>query len=177
MKNSKKRGISRPALALTRGALVAAMYVALTWLSSIMGLSSGVIQFRFSEALCILPVFMPEAIPGLFVGCLISNLIATANPWDILFGSLATLIGAVGTFLLRRLPKGLAWLASLPPVLSNMIIVPPVLIFAYGAEDAYWFLLLTVGIGELVCAGFGGSTLYYALRRTRLFDIGMKKNK
>lgn len=174
MKN-KKRGMSRPALALTRGALVGAMYVALTWLSSLLGLSSGVIQFRFSEALCILPVFMPEAIPGLFVGCLISNLIATANPWDILFGSLATLIGAVGTYLLRRLPVKLAWIASLPPVLANMLIVPPVLILAYGAADAYWFLLVTVGLGELVCAGFGGSTLYYALRRTKIFEIGKRK--
>ena len=173
--SNKKKGMSRPALALTRGALVAAMYVALTWLSSLMGLSSGVIQFRFSEVLCILPVFMPEAIPGLFVGCLISNLIATANPWDILFGSLATLIGAFGTYLLRRLPPKFGWVASLPPVLSNMIIVPPVLILAYGATDAYWFLLITVGVGELVCAGFGGSALYYALRKTKLFEIGTRK--
>ena len=150
-------------------AVIAAMYVTLTWLSSILGLSSGVIQFRFSEFLCILPVFMPEAIPGLFVGCLISNLISTANPWDILFGSLATLIGAVGTYLLRKLPRGLIWLASLPPIISNMLIIPPVLILAYGAEEAYWFLALTVGLGELVCAGFGGTALCYALRRTKLF--------
>ena len=150
----------------TRGALIGAMYVVLTLLASAMGLSSGVIQFRFSEALCILPVFMPEAIPGLFIGCLISNLLAGGVIWDVVFGSIATLIGAVGAYYLSKLPEKLKWVATLPTVFSNMIIVPFVLIYAYGAPDSYFFLALTVGIGEIVCAGFGGTGLYYLLNKT-----------
>lgn len=150
----------------TRGALIGAMYVVLTLLASAMGLSSGVIQFRFSEALCILPVFMPEAIPGLFIGCLISNLLAGGVVWDVVFGSIATLIGAIGAYYLRKLPEKLKWVATLPTVLANMIIVPFVLIYAYGAPDSYFFLALTVGIGEIVCAGFGGTALCYLLKKT-----------
>lgn len=149
----------------TRGAMIAAVYVALTLLASAMGLSSGVIQFRFSEALCILPIFLPEAIPGLFIGCLISNLIAGGVIWDIIFGSIATLIGALGARWLKNLPEGKKWIATLPTVFSNMIIVPFVLIYAYGAPDSYIFLMLTVGIGEVVCATFGGSALYYLMKK------------
>ncbi len=156
------------ALFLTRGALIAAMYVALTYLCSLLGLSSGVIQFRISEALCILPVFMPEAILGLGVGCLLSNLIAGGMPMDIFVGALATLIGAIGAYLLRRLPKGLMWLATLPTVLSNALIIPIILMLEYGVDDGYFFLFATVGIGEVVCAGIGGSILYYALRKTKI---------
>ena len=82
-------------LYLTRGALVTALYVALTYLATLFGLSSGVIQFRFSEALCVLPIFMPEAVLGLTVGCLLSNIISGCVIWDIIFGTLATLIGAI----------------------------------------------------------------------------------
>lgn len=153
---------------LTRGALIAALYVAMTYLSSLFGLSSGVIQFRISEALTILPVFMPEAIPGLFVGCVLSNLMtAGAHPLDIVFGSVATLIGAVLTYLLRRLPPRLAWIAAVPPIIANAVIVPFVLMLAYGSEGSYLYFMLTVGLGELVCAGVGGSALYYSLRKIR----------
>ena len=157
-----------PALRLTRGALVGALYVALTYLSTLFGLSSGVIQFRVSEALTVLPVFMPEAIPGLFVGCVLSNLMTPGvHPLDIVFGSVATLVGAIGTYLLRRLPKKLMWLSTLPPILSNAVIVPFVLMFAYGAEGSYLFFMLTVGVGEIACAGFGGAALYYSMRKIR----------
>ena len=157
-----------PALRLTRGALVGALYVALTYLSTLFGLSSGVIQFRVSEALTVLPVFMPEAIPGLFVGCVLSNLMTPGvHPLDIVFGSVATLVGAIGTYLLRRLPKKLMWLSTLPPILANAVIVPFVLMFAYGAEGSYLFFMLTVGVGEIACAGFGGAALYYSMRKIR----------
>ena len=152
-------------LYLTRGALIAALYVAFTYLSSLFGLSSGVIQFRISEALCVLPLFMPEAVMGLFVGCILSNLLTGAVLWDIVFGSLATLVGAVFTRLLRVLPEKLKWIATLPPVISNAVIVPFVLIHAYGVPDGYFYLLLTVGIGELVCATGLGTALYYTLRK------------
>ena len=154
-------------LYLTRGALIAALYVALTYASALFGLSSGAIQFRISEMLCILPVFMPEAIVGLTLGCLISNLLTGAVVWDIIFGTVATLIGAFGARLLRRLPSRLMWIATIPTVFANAIIVPFVLIYAYGAPDAYPYLMLTVGIGELVCAGVMGSALYYTLRNRK----------
>ena len=148
--------------------MIAASYVALTYFSNLFGLANGAIQFRISEALCILPIFFPEAVPGLFIGCLISNLITSANPFDIIFGSLATLLGALGAMLLRKLSPKLLWLATLPTVLANMVIIPPVLIFAYGATEAYLWLVLTVGIGEIVCAGIGGTVLGYSFKRANL---------
>ncbi len=153
-------------LYLTRGAIIAALYVVFTWLSAIFGISSGIIQFRISEALCILPIFFPDAVPGLFIGCLLSNLLTGCVFWDIVFGSLATLIGALGAYALRKLPNALMWLTTLPTIAANVIIVPFVIRYAYGAPDAHWFIALTVGIGELVCAGFGGSALYYLLRHS-----------
>ncbi len=140
-------------LFLCRGALVAALYVALTFLSRLLGLDSGAIQVRFSEMLCILPIFMPSSILGLTVGCFISNLLVGAHWLDILIGPMATLIGAFGTYLLRRIK----WLAPLPAVLSNTLIIPLVLSFAYGVEEAIPLLMLTVGIGEIISIyGLGG---------------------
>ena len=153
-------------LYLTRGALAAACYIALTYASAMLGLSSGVIQLRFAEALCILPIFMPEAVIGLFIGCIISNMLTSALIGDVIFGSLATLIGALGALLLRRLPPRFIWCATLPTVIANAVIVPFVLI-AYGAEDAYWFIFTTVGIGEILSATVCGTALYFALKRVR----------
>ena len=155
-------------LYLTRGAMIAACYVVLTYVANLFGLANGAIQFRISEALCILPIFLPEAVPGLFIGCLISNLITAGNPFDIVFGALATLIGAYGAWLLRKMPTKLLWLATIPTVLANMLIVPPILIFAYGVNDAYLWLVLTVGIGEVVCAAIGGSILGYSLKKSKI---------
>ena len=140
-------------LFLCRGALVAALYVALTFLAKLLGLDSGPIQIRFSEMLCILPIFMPASVPGLAIGCFISNLLVGAHWLDIIIGPLATLIGAVGTYLLRKIK----WLAPLPAVLSNALIIPFVLSFAYGVEEAIPLLMLTVGIGEIISVyGLGG---------------------
>lgn len=169
---TKKR---RAALYVTQGAVIAALYVALTELSTLVGLSSGAIQFRISEALCILPAFTPAAIPGLFVGCLISNLLAGGIPLDIIFGAVATLIGAAGAYLLRRC----RWLVPLPTVIANVLIVPPILKYAYGVpyaigtHSALPFFMLTVGIGEVVCAYILGIALYSALfpHRKKLFSV------
>ena len=147
------------------GAIIAALYVVLTWLSAIFKLDSGVIQFRLSESLCILGVFTPAAIPGMTIGCLLSNLIFTGNAYDMIFGTLATFIGVLGVYFLRKVP----YIAPLPYVLSNMIIVPLVLRFAYGVPDAFWFLMVTVGVGEIVCAYAGGILLHTALKRVRIF--------
>ena len=150
---------------LTQAALIAALYVVLTMLSALFGLASGAIQVRLSEALTILPAFTPAAVPGLFIGCLLANTLSGALPWDIVFGSLATLLGAFGTYLLRRCSR---WLAPLPPILANMLVVPVVLKRVYGFEDAYWFLVVTVGVGEVVSAGVLGMLLYYAVARRGL---------
>lgn len=157
------------AVYLTQGAVIAALYVLLTWLSSLFGLSSGVIQLRISEALCVLPVFFPSAIPGLYVGCILANLLTGAAPWDVVFGSLATLIGAFGAYFIGKAARGrvrwLSCLAPLPTVAANALIVPLVLIYTYGATEAFSFLVFTVGLGELISAWGFGILLLMALKR------------
>ena len=121
----------------------------------------GPVQFRISEALCILPYFTPAAVPGVFLGCLLSNLLCGAAGLDIIFGSLATLIGAVGSYALRREK----WLVCLPPILSNTVIIPWVLRYAYGSADLIPLAMLTVGIGEILAIGVLGNILLHALER------------
>lgn len=147
-------------LYISRAAMIAALYVVLTELSNLFGLASGVIQFRLSEALCVLPVFSSAAIPGLTVGCIIANLLTGAPIWDVIFGPLATLIGAVGAYLLRRY----IWLSPLPTIASNALIIPLVLRYAYSVNDAFIFLVATVGLGEIVCCGVLGTVLLIALK-------------
>lgn len=136
----------KTALYVTQGAMIAALYVVLTYFVSAFGLASGAIQVRLSEALVILPIFTPAAIPGLFIGCFLSNLLTGCVIWDVIFGSIATLIGAIGTYCLRKTK----FIFTLPPILANAIIVPIVLKTCYGLEDAFWFLVLTVGAGEII---------------------------
>ena len=150
---------------LTIGGAIAALYVVLTLVANAFGLASGAIQVRLSEALTILPCFTPAAVPGLTVGCILANIITGCALWDVVFGSLATLIGAAGTYLLRKKPL-LAWI---PPVLSNAIIVPIVLQKVYGVPDSFWYLMLTVGAGEVIACGILGLLLYKALEKTKIF--------
>ncbi len=157
------------ALFITHAAIIAALYVVLTYFASMLGLSNGAIQIRFSEALTILPYFTPAAIPGLFIGCIISNLLAGAILWDVVFGSLATLIGAVFTYLLRKKTR---WLAPLPPIAANTIIVPLVLSYAYGVPDGLPYLALTVGIGEVISCGILGMLLLKCLEKHRNHIFG-----
>lgn len=161
MKNKK-------ALYITQAAMVAAIYVVLTYIVNMTGLANGVIQIRLSEALCILPAFMPAAVPGLFIGCLISNLICSAVIWDVIFGSLATLIGAVITYLLRKKSK---WLLPVPAILSNTIVIPILLTYAYGMEDAIWFSAITVFLGEFISCGILGMLLYHSLNSPHIRKI------
>ena len=171
------------ALFITKAALIAALYFALSMLSNAVGLCSGVIQCRISEALTILPAFLAEAIPGLAIGCLLTNIITSATIWDIIFGTGATLIGAIGTYLIGRLVREkvlspsvntksgrrilriviLTALFALPPIVSNAIIIPPVLKFALGVPDAFWFILVTVTAGEVIACGIFGGILLAAL--------------
>ena len=149
---------------LTQAATIAALYVVLTLLSNVLGLANYSIQVRFSEALTILPLFTPAAIPGLYVGCLLSNLLTGCIPWDILIGPLATLLGAIGT---RFIGQKLKWAASLPPKLSNTIIIPFILSYAYKFQGALPYFMLTVGIGEVISCGFLGMLLYMVLNKHR----------
>lgn len=156
MKNQKIKYIAR-------AALVAALYVALTHLSNILGLASGAIQVRFSEALCVLPFFMPSAISGLFVGCIIANLTTGAVIWDVLFGSLATLIGACLASKLKN-----KYLIPIPTVIANTVIVPFVVLFCYTDKSVwsvptYLFGLIGVFVGEIISAYIFGVVLFSAL--------------
>ena len=124
--------------------------------------SFGEVQIRISEALTILPVFTPAAIPGLFVGCLIGNFAGGAILPDVIFGSIATLIGAFFTYKLRNQKR---ILAPVPPILANILIVPLVLRYAYGVALPIPFLMLTVGIGEVISCGVLGLLIAAALSR------------
>ena len=149
-------------LFMTHAAMIAAIYVVLTYIFA--PFSFGEVQIRIAEALTILPVFTPAAIPGLFIGCLIGNILGGAILPDIIFGSLATLIGAVFTYMLRDQNK---LLAVLPPIISNTIIVPFVLKLGYGVNLPIPFMMLTVGIGEIIGCGVLGLVLYSALSKYR----------
>lgn len=139
-------------LYLCQAAVIAALYVILTFLANMLGLASGVIQIRLSEMLCLLPMFLPAAIPGVTIGCLFANLLTGAAALDILIGPIATLIGALGTYALRKH----RWLAPIPPILSNALIIPFVLSYGYGVEDAIWLMMITVGVGEVLSVGVLG---------------------
>ena len=156
----------RKTLEITVGGVIAALYVVLTVLAAQFNLASGAVQVRISEALTIMPVFTAAAVPGLAVGCVLANLLTGCAAWDVVFGSLATLIGAVGTRLLKNKPL-LAWI---PPVVSNVVIVPIVLQRVYGVPDALWYLVLTVGAGELISCGLLGLLLYGSIKRTKVFE-------
>jgi len=148
-------------LPVTQAALIAALYVVLTYIASVFSLSNGVIQLRLSEALTILPFFTKSAIPGLFAGCLVANLLTGCAIWDIIFGSIATLIGAIFTYLLRKHK----FLAPIPPIVANTLIVPFVISFVYGSEHSIPFLMVTVGTGEILSCGVLGMILLFALNK------------
>lgn len=144
---------------LVYGGLIAALYVVLTL--AFRPISFSAIQFRISELLVILPVFTPAAIPGIFVGCLLANWISGAALLDVIFGSLASLIGAYGTYLLRK--KG--YLSALPPIIANAAIIPFVLRYAYGSTDMLLFMMFTVGVGEILAVGILGNILRLILEK------------
>ena len=134
---------NKKVLFLTQAAVIAAIYVVLTIFISAFNLASGAIQVRISEALTILPFFTPAAIPGLFIGCLIGNILGGAILPDIIFGSIATLIGAFFTWKLREKSP---YLAPVPPIIANILIVPFVLRYGYGVALPIPFMMCTVGI-------------------------------
>lgn len=155
---------------LVQAAMIAAIYVVLTFAANALALANYAVQVRFSEALTVLPFFTPAAIPGLFIGCLLSNIMTGCALPDIIFGSLATLIGACGTYALRKWK----WCAPVCPILANTLIVPLILIYGYGLLpegmsllQCYGFYCLTVGAGEVISCGILGMILLFALQKYR----------
>lgn len=165
----KNKGV----LFVAQAGLIAALYVTLTYVFA--AISFGEVQLRIAEALTILPMFTPAAIPGLFVGCIIGNAMGGAVMPDIICGSLATLAGAYGTWMLRgKSPM----IACLPPIIANMIVVPFVLRYAYAVSLPLWFMALTVGAGEVLGCGILGCVLYFAVYKNReaIFKPGIGEN-
>lgn len=155
---------------LTRAAIIAALYVVLTYLAGLMNLAYGPVQFRFSEALTVLPFLFPEAIPGLFVGCIVSNLISPYGVLDLVVGSAATLLAAVWTA-----KCGKRWFAPMPPVIANAVLVGAMIAwyeagFGAGFLAAFVYNAATVGLGELVVCCVLGLPLLKILE-----DRGIKK--
>ena len=150
-------------LFLTQAAMIATIYVVLTGIAAGFDLANGAIQVRFSEALTVLPFFTPAAVPGLTIGCLLSNILFSGNIFDIIFGTLATLLGALGSYALRRN----RYLCSIPPVVSNALIIPFVLTYAYHIPGGIPFFMLTVGLGELISCMVFGQILLSALLKVR----------
>ncbi|KPU46122.1 QueT transporter [Oxobacter pfennigii] len=141
---------------LVQAAVIAAIYAVLT--IALGSLGSQVIQVRVSEAMTVLPFLTPAAIPGLFVGCIISNIVTGAGIWDVIFGSLATLLAAFATY---KMPKKI--LAPLPPVIINAVVVGVLLGYLYSVP--YWFAILTVGAGELISCYVIGYPLLLVLEK------------
>ena len=141
---------------LASAGIIAAIYAVMSLLSSVFGIAYGPIQCRFSEALTVLPFFLPEAIPGLFIGCIVTNLMSTVGPLDLIFGSLATLLAALWTARVKR-----RIFAPLPPVVCNAVIIGAMIAwYEVGFTEAFWgmfaFNAFTVGLGEAIaCYGLG----------------------
>ncbi len=161
-------------ITLAHGAMIAAIYSAATYLSAAFAIAYGPIQFRFSEALTILSVFTPAAIPGLTVGCIIGNLASPFGAWDIIFGSLATLLAAITSRTLRNITfKGFPLFSLLMPVIFNALIVGAEITLLMPTQEAgfsaFIIAALEVGAGELAVCLTGGIPLYYAIKKTNIF--------
>ena len=158
--------MDKKVLFLTQSAIIAALYIAL--LLAFQPISVSVIQFRISEALTILPYFTPAAIPGLFVGCFLGNILAGCAPLDFIFGSLTTLVAAAMSYGLRKHK----FLVPIPPIVLNALVIPFILLKAYGAEEGIPFMMATVGVGQVVSCGVLGLVLLFALDRHKATIFG-----
>lgn len=155
------------------GALIAAAYAGLTYLSNIFGLAYGPIQLRISEVLTLLPIFTPAAIPGLTIGCFIAN-IGSFNAADLLFGTAATLAAAILTHALKNIKiKGLPLLAMLPPVIVNAVIIGfEIALFFLPEGFTFWGFIISgleVGIGELIVCYVFGIPFYLVVEKYGFF--------
>ncbi|MDD5017006.1 MAG: QueT transporter family protein [Eubacteriales bacterium] len=147
---------------MAEAGIIAAVYFALTM--AVAPISYGQLQMRVSEALCILPFFTPAAIPGLFIGCLLANIFSFLGIFDVVFGSLATLVAALITHYIRK-----KWLLPLPSVVVNAFAVGALLY--YLAELPFWLSVLYVGAGQAIACYALGMPLFFLLNKhkDRLF--------
>jgi len=164
--------MNKKVLFIVHASVIAALYVVLTFVANAFGLANYAVQVRFSEALTILPFFTPAAIPGLTLGCLLSNILTGCALPDIIFGTFATLMGAVFTYMLRKNK----WLAPVPPIAANTVIVPFVLYYAYGIKPL-WLSFLTVGAGEIISCGILGMILLNILNKYRKYIFPAGENQ
>jgi uncharacterized membrane protein len=158
---------------LTTAAIIAALYVALTFLSMALGLDKNAIQVRFSETLVVLAFFTPAAIPGLTVGCLLANILTGCAPLDIVLGPIATLIGALGVYLISKMKNGrlARFICTLPNIIANTVIVTFICIVCYTAPEAREASLIpfyasTVFLGEVISSGILGSVILFGAGKT-----------
>lgn len=165
--------MNKKTLFIVKAAIIGALYTVLTLLSAALGLAYGGVQFRFSEALTLLPLFTPAAIPGLTVGCIVSNIFSSVTPLDTVIGSLATLLAAVCTRKLRHITvKGIPVLSMLSPVIFNALFIGAEIAFFSGEEvflPVFILNALTVGAGELaVIVTLGTALVIYFRKNDRL---------
>ena len=160
MKENNEQNLSQVQM-VAHAAMIAAVYVVLTMLFA--PFSFRAIQVRVSEALTILPLFTPAAVPGLFVGCILANMLGGAIIWDVIFGSLATLIGAVAGRMLRKN----RWLVPIPAIAANTVIVPLVLRYGYGENIPILLMAVYVAVGEIISCYVLGELLAEVLLRYR----------
>lgn len=156
---------------ITVSAMIAALYVILSYVCDSLGLLRFAVQLRIPEALCVLCAFTPYAIPGMTLGCFLANLLLGCAPLDVMVGSLATFIGAFfGYIIARRFSSknSAIIISTIPTFISNTLIMPPVIMYAYGSEYALPLVFVTVGIGELLSAVMLGSLFGLALKRYSL---------
>jgi uncharacterized membrane protein len=163
---------------MAQAAVIAALYTVLTYVAAALNLAYGPVQFRFSEALTVLPVFTPAAIPGLAIGCLLSNLMSPLGLVDWICGPLATLLAALCTWWLRHVcVKDLPLLSLLPPAIFNAIIIgweisclsdAGTFSLLHFNPAVFWPNALSVGIGELVVCFVLGLALIVTVQKTNL---------
>ena len=156
--------------------MIGAAYAVMAIFGSVFGLTFGPIQFRFSEALCVLPFFLPETAWGLGVGCLIANLLSPYGVLDIVVGSAATLLAALLTARCKKM-----WLAPLPPVIVNMVLVGGLLAFEQTGFTkafmaAFWYNACSLAVSEAVVCYVLGLLLLKALEKTKYFKELQKKD-
>ena len=150
---------------IVHAAVISALYVVLTLIANALGLANHAIQIRFSESLTILPLFTPAAIPGLFIGCILANIFMGCAVWDVIFGSVATLIGAIIASKIKN-----KYLLPLPNVIANTIIVPFIIMWVYTEESArtlpvFFGSMAGVLAGEIATSYILGILLFIPLEK------------
>ena len=152
---------------LVKAAVIAALYAVLTY--AVATIAYGPLQFRVSEALTVLPIFCPAAIPGLTLGCMLANILSTVDPIDMVLGPVATLLACLVTYALRNLCiKGYPLFSFLSPVVFNGLIVGAEIAW-FTTDDVFWhaYLIngLSVAFGEIVVIFILGTVLFFAIRK------------